>query len=116
MNLLFVGPLAHAGLALAIGLGACLNALLLYGVLRRQRIYVPQPGWGLFAAKVAISVLLMAAALRAASGPAQWWFEAGAPMRVAALAGLVSLGAAVYLGALFAFGFRLRDFSRRGAE
>ena len=116
MNLLFVGPLAHAGLALAIGLGACLNALLLFGVLRRQGIYVPQPGWGLFAAKVAIAVLLMAAALRAAAGPAQWWFEAGAAMRVAALGGLVVLGAAVYLGALLAFGFRLRDFSRRGAE
>ena len=30
MNLAFVWPLKHAGLALAIGLGACLNAALLY--------------------------------------------------------------------------------------
>ena len=34
MNLAFVGPLRHAGLALAIGLGACLNAGLLYYQLR----------------------------------------------------------------------------------
>ncbi|MGE0876902.1 MAG: murein biosynthesis integral membrane protein MurJ, partial [Burkholderiales bacterium] len=42
MNLLFVGPLAHAGLALAIGLGACLNAGLLYRYLRKHAIYAPQ--------------------------------------------------------------------------
>ena len=37
MNLVLVGPLRHAGLALAIGLGACLNALLLYLILRKTR-------------------------------------------------------------------------------
>ena len=36
MNLAFVGPLRHAGLALAIGLGACLNAFLLYRILRGE--------------------------------------------------------------------------------
>src|SRR5882672_1568963 len=36
MNLAFIGPLKHAGLALAIGLGACLNAGLLYFFLRRD--------------------------------------------------------------------------------
>jgi putative peptidoglycan lipid II flippase len=30
MNLAFIYPLRHAGLALAIGLGACINASLLY--------------------------------------------------------------------------------------
>ena len=116
MNLAFVGPLAHAGLALAIGLGACLNALLLYAVLRRRGIYAPQPGWTAFFIKVGVAVLLMAFALRLASGPAAWWLAAGAATRVAALTGLVALGAVVYAGALYAFGFRLADFSRRGAD
>ena len=53
MNFAFIGPLKHAGLALAIGLGACLNALLLYWFLRKQNIYAPQPGWLAFALKVA---------------------------------------------------------------
>src|SRR5712671_1990389 len=52
MNLAFIGPLKHAGLALAIGLGACLNAGLLYFFLRRDRVYSPQPGWPLFLLKV----------------------------------------------------------------
>ncbi|HFD1311613.1 TPA: murein biosynthesis integral membrane protein MurJ, partial [Pseudomonas aeruginosa] len=44
MNLAFIGPLQHAGLALSIGLAACLNAGLLYWQLRKQRLYLPQPG------------------------------------------------------------------------
>src|SRR5688572_31900719 len=43
MNFALVGPLKHAGLALAIGLGACLNAGLLYRTLRRHGIFEPQP-------------------------------------------------------------------------
>ena len=45
MNLAFIVPLKHAGLALSLGLGACLNAALLYRYLRRHGIYAPQPGW-----------------------------------------------------------------------
>ena len=37
MNFAFVGPLKHAGLALAIGLGACLNAVLLYLISEKAR-------------------------------------------------------------------------------
>ena len=47
MNLAFIGPLQHAGLALSIGLAACLNAGLLYWQLRKQRLYLPQPGLSL---------------------------------------------------------------------
>jgi putative peptidoglycan lipid II flippase len=115
MNLAFIGPLKHAGLALAIGLGACLNAALLYRILRRQAIYVPQPGWPVFLLKVAASVAFMAVVLFTTMGEAAWWFHAGWPHKVAAAAGLVVLGGATYGGCLLAFGFRPRDFSRRGA-
>ena len=77
MNLAFIGPFKHAGLALAIGLGACLNAILLYSMLRKQDIYTPQPGWLAFALKVAVSVAAMAAALGIAMGPAADWLAAG---------------------------------------
>ena len=53
MNLVLIGPLKHAGLALAIGLGACLNAGLLYYKLRQHRIYQPQPAWAQFSYKLA---------------------------------------------------------------
>ena len=49
MNLAFIFPLRHAGLALSIGLAACLNAALLFYTLRRRKHYLPQPGWRRFA-------------------------------------------------------------------
>jgi putative peptidoglycan lipid II flippase len=116
MNLAFIGPLKHAGLALAIGLGACLNAALLYRYLRKQGIYAPQPGWGSFTLRVAAAVSLMAAALHFAMGPAAWWLGAGWQSKLPALVGLVALGLAAYGACLLVLGFRLRDFSRRGAE
>ena len=115
MNLVFIGPLKHAGLALAIGLGACLNAGLLYFMLRRQGIFTPQPGWPAFLLKVGGSVGIMAIVLFSSMGEAPWWLGAPAPQKFAAIAGLVALGAAAYFGCLAALGFRVRDFSRRGA-
>jgi putative peptidoglycan lipid II flippase len=116
MNAAFIVPLKHAGLALAIGLGACLNAALLYHQLRRRGIYAPQPGWARFAAKLLAAVLAMAAALHFAMGPAAWWLAAPWQHKVPAAAGLVALGALVYLGLLFALGMRWRDFARQEAS
>jgi putative peptidoglycan lipid II flippase len=115
MNLAFIGPLRHAGLALAIGLGACLNAGLLYRGLRRSGAYTPVAGWPMFMLKVAIAVAVMALVLWSAMGSTQWWLEAHGAKKLPAVIGLVLLGAAVYGGCLFAFGFRPRDFSRRAA-
>jgi putative peptidoglycan lipid II flippase len=115
MNLAFVGPLRHAGLALAIGLGACLNALLLYVILRKHQIYTPQPGWPVFILKVLASVAFMAVVLFTTMGEAAWWLQAGW-QKVPAVLGLVALGTAAYAGCLLAFGLRPRDFSRRAAE
>jgi len=116
MNLGLVGPLRHAGLALAIGIGACLNALLLYWILKKDRIYMPQPGWPVFVLKVLASVAFMAIVLFTTMGEPWWWLQAAWHRKVPAVLGLVALGAAVYGGCLFAFGFRPRDFSRRAAE
>jgi putative peptidoglycan lipid II flippase len=116
MNLAFIGPLKHAGLALALGLGACLNALLLYSHLRKQGIFAPQPGWLRFTLKVAASVLVMATVLWLAMGPDARWLQAGWHWKTGMLAGLVFLGTAVYGACLFVLGFRPRDFFIRGAE
>ncbi|MCP6135032.1 lipid II flippase MurJ, partial [Klebsiella pneumoniae] len=51
------------GLALAISLGACLNAGLLYWKLRSQGLFQPQPGWAMFLAKLVLAVALMSGVL-----------------------------------------------------
>jgi putative peptidoglycan lipid II flippase len=113
MNAAFIVPLKHAGLALAIGLGACLNAGLLYRKLREYGIYTPQPGWAGFALKIGVALAAMAAALWFAMGPEQWWLGAASGIRAAAVAGLVLLGAAIYFATLGLLGFRTRDFVLR---
>jgi len=115
MNLAFIGSLRHAGLALAIGLGACLNAALLYRGLRRTGVYVPQPGWPLFLLKVAAAVGFMAIVLFTTMGEASWWLSAPWQRKVPAVLGLVLLGTLAYGACLALFGFRPSHFSRRGA-
>jgi putative peptidoglycan lipid II flippase len=115
LNLAFIGPLKHAGLALAIGLGACLNAALLYRYLRRHGIYTPQPRWGAFAGRVAFAVAAMAAVLYFAMGPSGWWLQAPWQHKAAGVCGLVVLGSAAYGLVLLALGFHWRDFVRREA-
>lgn len=115
MNLAFIFPLRHAGLALAIGLGACLNAALLYRGLRRRGAYSPEAGWAVFLLKVAAAVGLMATVLFTTMGDAAWWLSAPWQHKLGGLAGLVVLGAFTYLACLALFGFRPKDFSRRAA-
>jgi putative peptidoglycan lipid II flippase len=115
MNAALIVPLKHAGLALAIGLGACLNAGLLYRKLREHGIYSPHPGWGRFALKVAAGLAAMAVVLWFAMGPERWWLGAPGATRVAAITGLVLLGASAYFATLWILGFRPGDFARRAA-
>ncbi|NMG63672.1 murein biosynthesis integral membrane protein MurJ [Azoarcus indigens] len=116
MNLAFIGPLRHAGLALSIGLASCLNAGLLFYGLRRRRVYIPQPGWGSFAAKLLAALLTMAAILWFGSGTETSWLEETGQLRIIRLAAIVLAGAAGYFGMLFLLGFRLRDFRKRSAS
>jgi putative peptidoglycan lipid II flippase len=115
MNAALIVPLAHAGLALAIGLGACLNAGLLYRKLREYGIYQPQPGWLAFFLKVMIALAAMSACLWFAMGTEQWWLAAAATRRVLLLTAIVCGGGVVYFAALWLLGFRIKDFVRRAA-
>ncbi|MGK2889200.1 MAG: murein biosynthesis integral membrane protein MurJ [Candidatus Malihini olakiniferum] len=114
MNLIFIGPLQHAGLALSIGLASCLNAGLLYWQLRKQQLFQPRPGWGSFLVKLMVAVLTMSVVLIALL----WWMPAkdigGMTIRISRLMAVVMAGAATYFAMLALLGFRPRDFSRRG--
>lgn len=115
MNVLFVYGLHlnHAGLALALGLGACANAALLYYHLRKSKLYQPQAGWWLFLLKLAFALLVMGAVLHVAMGDAAAWLEFSVMKRLMHLSLLVALGMGIYFALLFILGFRPKDFSRR---
>ncbi len=90
-----------------------MNAGLLFQKLRSGGFFEPQPGWPRFSAKLLAAVTLMAIALWLAAGSEADWMHAGLHWRIAMLSMLVVLGAAVYFAALWAMGFRLRDFAKR---
>lgn len=112
-NLLLIGSLQHAGLALAISLGACFNATLLYLGLRKKNIYQPKPGWLRFLAKLFAAVGLMALTLWGLQHALGAWHHLPVWILVSKLSMLVLAGALVYFAVLGALGFRPRDFSRK---
>ena len=113
LNLAFIYPLRHAGLALAIGLGACINAGFLYYKLRQHAIFQPQPGWRRFGMQLLGALALMGIVLWIASGASESWLYGGALIRALRLTGVVLLGAGSYFAALWLFGLRPRDFIKR---
>ena len=114
MNVALVPLLAHAGLALSIGLGALVNALwLLLGLMRRGS-FTPRPGWGRMALQVACASALLAVFLMWASQHFDWLgLRAHSLQRAGLLALLLGASAAIYFGALWACGLKLRQLLRR---
>ncbi|WP_394781738.1 murein biosynthesis integral membrane protein MurJ, partial [Undibacterium sp.] len=113
MNWIFVPHIAVAGLALSIGLGACLNAGFLYTGLRKRGIYMPQPGWLSFFSKLVIACALMGATAWFGAAQVNWLgMQHQTLLRIAALFAVIGACGIVYFGALLAMGFRFRDFKR----
>ena len=114
MNLVFVPLLAHAGLALSIGLGAMVNAgWLLVGLIRRGS-FQPQPGWGRFILQVVAGSALLAIGLMVCAQQIDWLGMGQAKLqRTLLLAAVVAGAAVVYLGALVAAGLQWRSLLRR---
>jgi putative peptidoglycan lipid II flippase len=113
MNLLFIGPFKHAGLALAIGLGACMNAGLLYYYLRKANVYKPQPGWFFFMTKLAIAVGTMAMTLHFAAGSNDVWMAYQLIPKLIHLSALLFIGVITYFAVLWLLGLRVKDFMQR---
>jgi putative peptidoglycan lipid II flippase len=110
---LYFTPLRHAGLALAVGLGACLNATLLWVNLQRSGAFVPNKGWGLFLAKLLLAVTIMAVALHLVATASGDWLSMPTLDRLLHLAGVVVMGMLIYFATLGLLGFHPRDFTKR---
>jgi putative peptidoglycan lipid II flippase len=116
MNVVFVPWIAHAGLALSIGLGATLNALFLYIGLRRKGIYIPLSGWTFFSIRVIGALFLLAGIGLWVTARFDWIALQTVPMmRVGALTLVMFVCAGSYFGALALMGFRFADFKRESS-
>lgn len=107
-------PAPHAGIALATGLSAWLNAVLLYRGLRRDGVHRPAADWGPFGLRLVLACAGMVALLGWQHGSVEFWLQASVGERAVQLALLVCGGAAAYFALLGALGLRPAHLSLRG--
>ena len=114
LNLALVPYFQHAGLALAIGIGALINALcLLVGLIRRGS-YAPAPGWGKFLLQVLAASALLAVFLLWAAEAVNWvGLKHLYGQRIGLLVLVLGASAAIYFVALWVSGLKLRQLLRR---
>lgn len=113
LNIVLVPWLAHAGLTLAISLGALINAALLLIGLMRRGSYRPRPGWLTFFLQVLAASALLAVFLLWAAGAVAWQGPAVEELRrIALLAATVTAAVVGYFLALWASGVKLRRMLR----
>jgi putative peptidoglycan lipid II flippase len=114
LNLVLVPYFQHAGLALAIGIGALINAgWLLIGLIRRGS-YQPLPGWGRFGLQVVFASVLLAVFLGWAASAVSWTGMRSLYGQRIGLFILVLLGSALlYFSALRATGLKVRQLFGR---
>lgn len=113
-NIVFVPIFAHAGLALSVGVGSCINAATLLVILIRRGQYQPIAGWGLWFARIIVATVAMSAAIIFLQQGVDW---AGMQSEWVKRAGLVLLyiiaALIVYFGLLVVMGLRPRHLKPR---
>ncbi|PLZ01177.1 murein biosynthesis integral membrane protein MurJ [Burkholderia sp. WAC0059] len=113
-NYVFVPIFAHAGLTLSVGLGACMNALLLFIGLRRRGIYMPSPGWPKFFVQLLGACLVLGGTMHWFATTYDWIGMRREPFsRIALLGACLVLFAALYFGMLWLMGFKYAYFKRQ---
>lgn len=113
LNIVLVPALAHAGLALAIALGACLNAAALYFGLRSKGIYQPARGWLQFLLKQVCGLIAMSAPLWFAANYFEWLVLQTTPwLRIFWLFLTLAAAGCAYILTLWVLGMRFKHFKR----
>lgn len=114
LNVALVPVFQHAGLALAIGIGALVNALCLLVGLMRRGSYKPAPGWGMFALQVFAASALLAVFLLWAADAVSWTgLKSAIFQRIGLLSLVLFTSTAIYFVALWISGLKLRQLIRR---
>ena len=111
-NLVFVPWLGHAGLALSVGTGACLNAALLWIGLHRRGA-LPSSAWTKYLGQLLLALIPFAAVLFYAAGAHNWIELQAQPwLRIGLLAAWLAAAAMVYFASLGLVGIRWQKFLR----
>jgi putative peptidoglycan lipid II flippase len=112
-NIVLVPLLGHTGLALSVGLGACLNAALLWIGLHRRGAIAAGFGWTKYLLQLAAALIPLSLLLYYGANLHQWIAMQSEPWTRVGLLAVWILGAAVvYFMALWIVGIRWQHFRR----
>ena len=111
-NLVFVPWLGHAGLALSIGVGACLNAALLWLGLHRRGA-LPSSAWTKYLGQLCLALIPFSAVLFYAASAHNWITLQATPwLRIGLLGAWLGAAAVIYFATLGLVGIRWQKFLR----
>jgi putative peptidoglycan lipid II flippase len=114
LNFIFVPYFAHAGLALSIGIGACLNAALLWiGLARKGQMLASNQAWTSFFLRLLVALLAFGVVLFWGANHHDWINLADKPLkRITLMLGWGIFAMIVYVCVLKVCGFRFKEFIR----
>jgi putative peptidoglycan lipid II flippase len=113
MNMIFIGFFGHTGLALAIALGACINAGLLFFYLIKDKVFVIEGGWIVFLIKIIFGLIVMACSLYYFKDSSDMWLNYSAWEKIYNLLFLIIVGMVSYFASLKIMGINLSDFTKK---
>jgi putative peptidoglycan lipid II flippase len=117
MNILFVPSLSHTGLALSIGLGACINAILLLIGLIKSKAYTSQfhiKNWLIFIIKIAIATSIIGMIMYYINSSVNWVEMHKTPvLRIVYLLGSIAIMGIVYFLSLYIMKLDIRKWLRK---
>ena len=117
MCLILFYPMQHVGLATATSIAAFVNAALLFMGLRKEQVFILQPGWMVFLCRVCFAATIMGGLLWWGAGSAEGWLDTPVLNRILRLGILVGMGILVYFSVLYITGLRVKAmWLSRGAE
>ncbi len=114
LNLIFIGPFAHVGLAAATAISAFVNSGLLYWYLRKQEVFKPLSGWAKLIIQVVLANAILVAFLLWFTPPVAEWLLFDWEERLTWLFGLVFAVIAIYAISLLLLGLNPRKMLNKG--
>ena len=104
----------HVGLALATALSAIYQSFLLYRGLRKEGVYTPDTGWGLYLFRLILASTAMGVVLFWGINANALWAELSLYERILDLAMWVVAGMAVYVATLLVSGLNIKSILHHG--
>jgi putative peptidoglycan lipid II flippase len=107
---IFIGPLAHAGLALASSIASYINCGILVALLLRRKIFEPSPGWGRFIMQLLVANGMVVVYLLYMSGDVSFWLAKPVLLRISLLLAHVFAALIIYIITLRLCGMKPSQF------